>query len=134
MITPRLEDGQSSRCGDVWSRRTVTGVPAIDRTGGSAMYVVVLHQFQDPPAALARGEKLIMNEGAPAGVRGLQFYPSRDGSQATCLWESDSVQAIQDYVDSTLGDSSINTCYEVGAEQAFAEQLLGLRTPAEIRA
>jgi len=98
------------------------------------MYVVVLHQFQDPPKALRRGEKLIMNEGAPTGVRGLQFYPSRDGSQATCLWESDSVQAIQDYVDSTLGDSSLNTCYEIEADQAFAEQPLGLRTPAEVRA
>jgi hypothetical protein len=97
------------------------------------MYVVALHQFQDPPTAFARGEKLNMNEDAPAGVRGLQFYPSADGSTATCLWESDSVEAIQEYVDSTLGDSSVNTCYEVDAEQAFAEQPLGLRTPAAIR-
>jgi hypothetical protein len=97
------------------------------------MYVAVLHQFQDPPTAFERGEKLIMNEGAPAGARGLQFYPATDGSMATCLWESDSVQEIQDYVDSTLGDASINTCFEVDAEQAFAEQPLGLRTPAAIR-
>ena len=98
------------------------------------MYVAVLHQFQDPPTAFARGEKLIMNEGAPAGARGLQFYPSTDGSVATCLWESDSVDAIQEYVDSTLSDSSVNTCFEVDAEQAFAEQPLGLRTRAAIRA
>ncbi len=98
------------------------------------MYVVVLHEFQDPPTAFARGEKLIRNEGAPAGARGLQFYPSVDGSVASCLWESDSVEAIQEYVDSTLGDSSVNTCFEVDAEQAFAEQPLGLRTPAAIRA
>ena len=98
------------------------------------MYVVVLHEFQDPPTAFARGEKLIKNEGAPAGARGLQFYPSVDGSVASCLWESDSVEAIQEYVDSTLGDSSVNTCFEVDAEQAFAEQPLGLRTPAAIRA
>jgi hypothetical protein len=97
------------------------------------MYVVVLHQFRDPPTAFARGQKLIMNEGAPPGVRGLQFYPSADGSVVTCLWESDSVEMIQEYVDSTLGDSSANTCYEVDAEQAFAEQPLGLRTPAAIR-
>jgi hypothetical protein len=98
------------------------------------MYVVVLHQFQDPPTAFARGEKLIKNVDAPAGVRGLQFYPATDGSMATCLWESDSVEAVQHYVDATLGDSSVNTCFEVDAEQAFAEQPLGLRTPAVIRA
>ena len=98
------------------------------------MYVAVLHQFQDPPTAFVRGEKLIKNEGAPAGARGLQFYPSTEGTVATCLWEADSVQSIQQYVDSTLGDSSINTCFEVDAEQAFAEQPLGLRTPAAVRA
>jgi hypothetical protein len=98
------------------------------------MYVVVQHQFKDPQTAFSRGEKLIKNEGAPAGVRGLQFYPSRDGAAATCLWEADSVQAIQGYVDSTLGDSSVNTCYEVDAEQAFAERPLGLPASAAIGA
>jgi hypothetical protein len=98
------------------------------------MYVAVLHQFQDPPTAFKRGEKLIMNEGAPERARGLQFYPATDGSIATCLWESDSVEAIQEYVDSTLGDSSVNTCWQVATEQAFAEQPLGLPTPAAIRA
>ena len=64
---------------------------------------------------------------------GLQFYPSRDGSAATCLWEADSVESVQEYVDSTLGDSSVNTCYAVNAEQAFAERPLGLPTPEAIR-
>ena len=90
------------------------------------MYVVVQHQIKEPQTAFSRGEKLVKNEDAPEGVRGLQFYPSTDGSAVTCLWEADSVEAIQDYVDSTLGDSSLNTCYEVDAEKAFAERVLGL--------
>ena len=98
------------------------------------MYVVVHHQIKDPQTAFSRGEKLIRNEGAPPGVRGLQFYPSTDGSAVTCLWEAESVKEIQDYVDSTLGDSSRNTCYEVDAEQAFAERPLGLPASAEIGA
>jgi hypothetical protein len=93
------------------------------------MYVVVLHQFRDPPTAFARGQKLIMNEGAPPGVRGLQFYPSADGSVVTCLWESDSVEMIQEYVDSTLGDSSANTCYEVDAEQRLPSSRSGFGRP-----
>jgi hypothetical protein len=98
------------------------------------MYVVVQHRFNDPQTAFSRGEKLIKNEGAPDGVRGLQFYPSTDGSAATCLWESDSVEAIQEYVDSTLGDSSVNTCYEVDTQQAFAERPLGLPASSTIAA
>jgi hypothetical protein len=98
------------------------------------MYVVAQHQIKDQKTAFSRGEKLIRNEGAPAGARSLQFYPSADMSAVTCLWEADSVAAIQEYVDSTLGDSSRNTCYEVDAEQAFAERPLGLPVSAAIGA
>jgi hypothetical protein len=91
------------------------------------MYVVVQHRFTDSPTAHARGERLIRNEGAPAGVHGLQFYPSRDGSAATCLWEAPSVDTVQAYVDSVLGDSSDNTCYEVDDAQSFAAQPIGIR-------
>jgi hypothetical protein len=93
------------------------------------MYVVVYHQFKDPQAAFARGEKLIKNEGAPSGVRGLQFYPSREGTAATCLWEANSVEDVRHYVDSALGDSSDNTCWEVNAEAAFSERPLGIASP-----
>jgi len=98
------------------------------------MYVVVIHRFTDPQVALSRGERLIKNEGAPQGVKGLQFYPSQDRSGATCLWEAASVADIQGYVDSTLGDSSDNTCYEVDAELAFARQPLGIAETAAIGA
>jgi hypothetical protein len=94
------------------------------------VYVVAQHQIKDRQTAFSRGEKLIRNEGAPAGARGLQFFPSADGSAVTCLWEAESVAAIQEYVDSTLGDSSRNTCYEVDAEEAFAERPLGLPVSA----
>ena len=98
------------------------------------MYVVVYHQFSNPQVAQRRGEKLIKNEGAPLGVRGLQFYPSRDASAATCLWESGSVEDVQRYVDETLGDSSENRCWEVAAEIAFAERPQDIRTPEIARA
>jgi hypothetical protein len=103
------------------------------RKGGS-MYVVVQHSFKDTQAAFARGDRLIKMEGAPAGARVLQFYPAKDGSGAACLWESPGVEAIQRYVDETLGDSSTNRCYEVEAEQAFAKQPLGLRESPPILA
>ena len=98
------------------------------------MYVVVQHEIKDQLTAFSRGEKLIKNEGAPDGVRGLQFYPSTDGSAVTCLWEANSVREIQEYVDSTLEDSSQNTCYEVDSEQAFAERPLGLPASSTIAA
>ena len=78
--------------------------------------------------------KLIKNEGAPEDVRGLQFYPSRDRSVATCLWEANTVDDVQRYVDDVLGDSSHNFCYEVNAEQSFARQPLGIAEAAPVGA
>jgi hypothetical protein len=122
-------DGKLVDPGDAAGHRSAYGRRSCNPTGDerrNTMYVVVQHRFKDPQTAFARGERLIKNEGAPTGVRGLQFYPARDGSGATCLWEADSVEDIQRYVDSTLGDSSENLCYEVDAEQAFARQPLGI--------
>ena len=52
----------------------------------------------------------------------LQFLPSTDGKLVTCLWESDSVDDVQSYVDETLGDASVNLCYAVEETAAFAER------------
>ena len=98
------------------------------------MYVVVHHEIRNPETAFARGESLQTGEGAPAGVRVLQFYPSTDGSTVTCLWEADAVSALQEYVDTVLGDSSVNACYEVDAGQAFAERPLGLAAASTLAA
>ena len=93
------------------------------------MYVIVNHQLTDPPLAFERGKRLMVGEGAPAGVRVLQFFPSRDATAVTCLWRSESVTAVQGYVDSTLGDASINRCFEVDAERAFVDRVPSLQPP-----
>jgi hypothetical protein len=98
------------------------------------MYVIALHDILDPATAFPRGQALMTGQGAPAGVRVLQFFPSGDASRVTCLWESPSVGEVQDYVDATLGDSSTNTCYQVDSAQAFAERPLGLPTAPSLAA
>ena len=91
------------------------------------MYVVVQHQIKNQETAFTRGQQLMKNEGSPAGVRNLQFYPSTDRTLVTCLWEAPTLAVVQKHVDDVLGNSSVNTCYEVDSEQAFARQPLGLR-------
>jgi len=96
------------------------------------MYVVAQHRITNPETAFARGEKLIRGEGAPDGVRVLQFYPSRDATAVSCLWEAGTAQQVLTYVDSVMGDSSENLCFEVDADQAFAERPLGLPASATV--
>ena len=91
------------------------------------MYFVAIHDVKNPETAFPRGQKLQVGEGAPAGTRALQFYPSTDASLVTCLWEGSDRASLQQYVDETLGDSCVNTIYEVQADQAFSERPLGLQ-------
>lgn len=92
------------------------------------MYVVAKHAIQNPATAFPRGERLQTSDGAPEGVRVLQFYPSTDSSQVVCLWESPSLTSLEEYVDATLGDASINSFFEVADGPAFSERPLGLAT------
>jgi hypothetical protein len=92
------------------------------------MYVAVVHRIKDPQARLSRGESLADASNAPPGVTPRRFLPSTDLSAATCLG-GDSVDAVRDYIDSTLGDSSDNSYFEVSTQHVvhlfFGCYLLG---------
>jgi hypothetical protein len=93
------------------------------------MYVGVMHRIKDSEAMFSRGEGLGDPANAPPGVVPHQFCPSTDFSVATCVWEGDSIDAVRDYVDGTLGDSSENSYFEISTERA-----LGLPQQAAARA
>ena len=82
------------------------------------MFIVVQHRITDSETAFARGDALLAARGAPRGTRVLEFYPSRDRASVHCLWESESLDELREYVDDTLGDSSENAYFEVDAEVA----------------
>ena len=79
------------------------------------MKIGVIHRISDPQAAQENGQPLFEQH---EGVRLLQFCPSQDFKTATCIWEADSVDAVRDWVDPTLGDASEQTYFEVNTEQA----------------
>lgn len=79
------------------------------------MKVGVIHRISDPETAQSSGQSLF---DPPEGIRLLQFCPSQDFSAATCIWEAESVEAVRDLVDPTLGEASEQTYYPVDTEQA----------------
>ena len=82
------------------------------------MFIVLQHRITNPPVAFARGQNLLDGNGAPAGTRVVQFYPSRDRNDVICLWESTSVDELREYADAVMGDSSVNSYFEVDPEIA----------------
>jgi hypothetical protein len=82
------------------------------------MFFVVHHTITDPESAFPRGQNLLDGNGAPAGVRVREFYPTRDKADVFCLWEGNSLEEVRNYVDATMGDSSQQAYFEVDAEIA----------------
>jgi hypothetical protein len=80
------------------------------------MYVGVMHRIHDADAFFSRGEALF---NPPQGIRGIQFCPSKDATQATCLWEGPSVDAVRELIDGTLGDASENTFFEIDPDRSM---------------
>ncbi len=83
------------------------------------MYVGVIHEVKDMEVMASRGEGLGDPRNAPPGARPRQFFPSVDGSAATCLWEANSIADVQEYIDTTLGDSSEQSYFEVSPQHAI---------------
>jgi hypothetical protein len=73
---------------------------------------------------MERGDTVLKDVEAPESTHVLSFFLGQDQAIATCLWQSPSVFNVQQYVDATLGDASINTCFEVDKEQS-----IGLPSP-----
>jgi hypothetical protein len=92
------------------------------------MHVVVHHRVTDREKFLATDPQDIAAN-APPDAKVHQFLPARDASAADCLWESESPDALRDYLDAATRGFCQNTYFEVASETA-----LGLPTPASASA
>lgn len=87
------------------------------------MFIVVCHDIRNQKAFFGAADAIVKD--VPQGVKPLQFFPSTDGNQAVCLWESKSVDAVKNYLETKTGESSKNTYYAVDSKVA-----IGLPVPA----
>ena len=81
------------------------------------MYFVVHHRVIDPEKFLATDPQDIAGN-APPGVQVHHFLPARDASAADCLWKSESLDALRDYLDPALRGVCENSYFEVPSELA----------------
>jgi hypothetical protein len=83
------------------------------------MFIVVNHKISDPENFWKRAM-----ENAPllpvANVqRVMQSLPNADMSASMCLWEADSIEALDGYLRSVMGDLSTETYYELNTANAL---------------
>jgi hypothetical protein len=82
------------------------------------MLIIAHHtNISDPQTFWSKAQTLI--PAAPAGTQIHAVYPSQDGKTGTCLWEADTVEEVQQFLDKEAGDLATNFCYEVNEAVAI---------------
>lgn len=86
------------------------------------MIVSVHHLIQNPDRweqAAMRIMALSKNNDLPKGLKGLMFLPAMDGHKADCLWEANSLEALQDFLDREISSGAKNEYFQVDDASAF---------------
>ena len=83
------------------------------------MIIVVNHKVNNPAAFWAAAQKSLPELPANGVQRVLQVMPNNDMTQATCVWEADSIDTLNTYLRSKVSDWSEESYYELNAAAAM---------------
>ena len=81
------------------------------------MLVIAHHNISDPEGFWAAAEKVTAN--MPGNLKLHGVYPATDAKTGTCLWEAESAQDVQQFLDTHAGQYAQNFCYEVDVEKSM---------------
>ena len=82
------------------------------------MLVIAQHtNINDPEAFWAKAQAVVSS--TPAGTKVLSVFPSQDGKTGTCIWEANSADQLQTFLDGASEGLATNFCYEVDEVNAI---------------
>jgi hypothetical protein len=82
------------------------------------MLVIAQHtRITDPEAFWAKAKSVI--GATPPGSSVLSVFPSQDGKTGTCIWEAESAESLQQFLDGASEGLATNFCYEVNEAVAM---------------
>jgi hypothetical protein len=79
------------------------------------LYVIAIHSISDPETFWGAAEGLDLPEGTTLH----SAIPNEDGTRAVCVWQSDSVDTVQNFVDDNVGKVSKNEFFPVNEQNAM---------------
>jgi hypothetical protein len=81
------------------------------------MYIVVKHNISNPAKFWETAQASMAT--LPKDVKLHSTLPNRDGSNAVCLWEANSIDTVKEAIEPLLGQISRNEYFEVDANKAI---------------
>ena len=83
------------------------------------MIIVVNHSINNPTDFWASAQKSLPALPENGVQRAIQVMPNNDMTTATCVWEADSIEALDTYLRSKVQNWSTETYYELNAAAAM---------------
>ena len=83
------------------------------------MFISVHHRIKNPSEFWAAAQKSLPNLPEPGVKRVCNVFPATNGTEATCIWEADSIDALNQYLRSKVKDWSEESYFEINAAQAM---------------
>lgn len=83
------------------------------------MIIVVNHKINDVAGFWGSAQQSLPNLPEAGVQRVMQVLPNADNTEATCLWEADSIETLDNYLRSKVGSMSNETYHEVNATNAM---------------
>jgi mannose-1-phosphate guanylyltransferase len=80
------------------------------------MLVIAQHHISNPDAFWKSAKE--NTQQLPGSLKLHGVYPAKDMKTGTCIWESNSVQEVQQFVDKYTGKFAKNYCYEVNVKDS----------------
>ena len=83
------------------------------------MFISVNHKINNPGEFWASAQKSLPELPVSGVHRIINVFPSTDNSQATCIWEADTIDALDKFLRSKVFDWSQETYFEINATNAM---------------
>ena len=80
------------------------------------MYILVQHTITNPTAFWTKADPRTLS----TDVKLHHTFPTPDGTRAVCLWEAESVDAVQNLLEPLFGQASRNEYFAVENREGFA--------------
>lgn len=83
------------------------------------MKIVVNHKINDIAGFWQSAQQHLPNLPEMGVSKVIQVIPSQDMSEATCLWDAESIEALDKYLRDKVGNMSQETYHNVNEENAI---------------
>ena len=80
--------------------------------------LVIAHHFVEKPEIFWSSAQETISA-IPSGLKLHSVFPSQDLKTGTCVWEANSVQDVQQFLDDRFSQVAKNVCYEVKEDIAI---------------